>query len=1121
MNRPCCLALALALALPLSAFAQQNLLEDPSFEQAKDRDQFGLVFSKWGGWKYEGDCAFEVGRVAHTGRSSCLLVGGSAPKIRVVQLRNLEPGRYRIMAFIRGLEIGVGEWKQTTEFMFDGKYMPLEKNGTFGWTRLTYVADLKEAKQAGPSFGLLAPGYLWIDDVELVKVNAHVPLTEKPVLGREEQPIAPPGELGANAVRCPECGYRNDPAGRACYACGTPLEVRQAQVPRPTLRQITSFEDKNSFDAGTVVAEHATDGAKALRLDKSFAGMEGPQDWSDYDYLKADLFTDSKDPLPLYVEIRDTATRDYWTRVNYNTVVPPGQSTLVLPVKQLYVGEKSRPGRMLLLNAVTRLVFNIGDKPPAPLFIDNVRLERDDSAGEVQFPGLYAFDFGTGSSPVMEGFTQVTPATRYSKGRGYGLKDAKVWRAFDALQPDPLYQDFICIESGGLAVDLPNGKYRVFVNLDSPSGFWGEYQVYQHRSIRAQGKEVAADSMDFATFKQKFFRFWDVEDLPTDDTFDKYQKPAYVEKQFDVEVTKGQLNLEFKGDNWACSVSAVIIFPLAQQEEGERFLKWVETKRRFYFDNYFKRILHQPTGDPLHREPEQDRLGYILFERDFMKELFYNDTPYVRELCRELHADAFAGQYQTVTLGITPLRDLGKVTVTASDLAADKGTIAANCIEVGFASYRLSRVSMEGSVYTISPRFIMPTNSVEMPGHISRQFWLTIKTPQNAAPGRYTGKLSIAAEKGGSCSVPLQFTVRKGTLDPLDVPVGPWGHAIGTPWPKSDRAAADFDRQLTLASLKKMRDYGFTTFSGVPVVTYQGFKEGQPQLDFTTADQQMKLARDLGFLAVCSYGPGLVGLNSYFQDSDQMKAAGFSDYSDFIKAIYSAVQTHADEQRWIPVYWNLADEPIGDDLVRSTENAQSYRKAFPQGPPFFTGASSFSGTNNADPHFALAKAFHIVDWNIHDEEGVRLLHQAGSDWAFYNGGNRWTFGYYLYKAVKEHGMKFRLSWHWNAAAGDPYYALDCREDDYAWCNATPDGQLVRTIEFERLRAGLDDYRLMLTLQRLAKQKAGTPAAKTAEELIRSRLASFKLGQRDHDPLFGPDDWETARRKLADAVEALR
>jgi hypothetical protein len=35
------------------------------------------------------------------------------------------------------------------------------------------------------------------------------------------------------------------------------------------------------------------------------------------------------------------------------------------------------------------------------------------------------------------------------------------------------------------------------------------------------------------------------------------------------------------------------------------------------------------------------------------------------------------------------------------------------------------------------------------------------------------------------------------------------------------------------------------------------------------------------------------------------------------------------------------------------------------------------------------------------------------------------------------------------------------------------------------------------------------------------MAAFKLGQREHDPLFGPDDWKTFRRKAADAIEALR
>ena len=1113
--------LAVSVVFLVSAQAQENLLEDPSFEQPKDKDQFGLVFAKWGGWKYEGDCDFAVGRVAHSGRSSCLLVGRSAPKIRVVQLRDLEPGRYQITAYLRGLDIGVGVWNQTTEFMFDGKYIPLGKNGSFGWTKLTYVGEIKEKKQAGPSFGLMAPGYFWIDDVTLRKVGTEVPLTDKPELGAEEAAIAPPGDLGAHVVRCRECGYRNQLTWKTCYACGTALEPEKTDSSVPALKAITSFEEKNPFEGGTVVPEHATDGTRALRIDKSYAIMDGPQDWSGYDYLKADLYTAAKEPLQLYIEIHDAATKDYWTRVNYDTVVPPGQSTLVLPVKQLYVGEKSRPGRRLLLSAVNRLVLSIGDKPLAPLFVDNLRLERDDSAEKIQFDGLYAFDFGTGTSPVMEGFTPITPATSYSQGRGYGLKDAKVWRAFDVLQPDPLYQDFICLESGGLAVDVPNGKYRVFLNLDNPSGFWGEFQYYRRRAVLAQGKEVAADVMDFGQLKHKYFRFWDVEDLPGDNTFDKYQRRRYQEKTFDVEVTNGELSLEFSGENWACSVSAVVIYPVAKSAQGQRFLKWVEDKRKFYFDNYFKRILHPPTGDPLQPGSEDLRRGYVLFQRDPMREVYYNDMPQRQEIGKPLRLEAFAGQYETATLGVVPLKDLGTARLEASPLTGPAGKIPDDAVDIGFVSYRLSRVSMEGSVYTISPRLIMPTNTVSAPQGVTRQFWITLKTPPDAKPGTYTGALTLTSESGGAATVPLEVRVRKGLLDPIDIPAGPWGHSIGVPWYEDDPAAAEFSQRLTLASLRKLREYGFTACSGIPTVRYQGFKDGQPMLDFATADTQMRLAKDLGFLAVCSYGSGVTGLNAYYQDTDPMKAAGFSDYSAFIKAIYSAIQRHAVQEAWIPVFWNLADEPLGDDLKRACQNAEAYRKAFPKGPPFFTGASSFTGKDRSDPHFQLSKAFHVADWNLHDEDGVNLLHESGVDWAFYNGGNRWTYGYYLYKAAKQFDMKFRLSWHWNAAAGDPYYALDCREDDYAWCNATPDGRLVPSIHFEQLRAGIDDYRYMLTLARLANEQHGTPLAAAGEALIASRLSAFKLGEREHEPLFPPEDWQAFRHKLADAIEALR
>ncbi|HZK79664.1 MAG TPA: hypothetical protein VFC46_01320, partial [Humisphaera sp.] len=620
-------ALLVLIATTRANAADENLITDGSFERTIAPNQFGHVFKNWGGWKYEGECEFRVGRVAHSGKTSCLLFGASLPKIRITQtVKGVAPGHYKVTAYLRGLDLGEGLYHNSTEMAVDGKYMPLKKSGTFGWTPVTYVFDVAAKKDVAIAFGLWAAGHFWIDDVSLVRAGEDAKATATPEFGPEEKPIAPPGTLGPEAIRCPDCGYKNMAEWGTCYACGAELHG-QHMAAGPATKLITSFEDKNPFSGTTVVTEHATDGTKAVRLDKNYASWGGAQDWSGFDYLKADLYTDSEKPLPLTIEIRDQSSNGYWTRVNYETLVAPEKSTLILPLAQLYVGEKARPGRNLILNAVTYWAIGIGPKPGAPLYIDNIRLERDTETPKMFFDGLYAFDFGPATGPLMPGFTRIDPSTVYSKGRGYGLKDAQIWRAVDALQPDPLYQDYLCITKGGLAVDVPNGKYHVFVNIDNPSGFWGEYQTYRHREILAQGKSVVDESMTFDSLKKKYFRYWNTEDLPRENTFDKYQKGYYQEKEFDVDVTNGQLSLDFRGESFACSVSAVIVYPIAKAEQGRKFLDYVTQKRRFFFDNYFHRILHKPTGDGLSPSAADARHGCIVFTRDTMQDVYYNDTP--------------------------------------------------------------------------------------------------------------------------------------------------------------------------------------------------------------------------------------------------------------------------------------------------------------------------------------------------------------------------------------------------------------------------------------------------------------------------------------------------------------
>ena len=1125
---------AVVVILAAAALCQEKItIENPSFENVDEKAPKDKILTDWAYRVWEGQCELRTSPIAHSGKRSALLVGGMAPKQRIWQAHDLEPGRYRVTAYIRGLDLGKGNWGATTEFMFNDVYMPLGKEGTFGWSKMTFVGELKEKKKVqGPSFGSWSPGFFWVDDVTMEKVGNDVPLTERqidgkpanaPIVDKEEAPLTPPGKLDGTAIHCPDCGSRNLPAWKTCYACGWDMATKKpaaAEFTGPAVKLITSFEGDNPFSQGdgsdksSVVEEHATDGKKASRLDKDWAVVKAdpkaPMSWVGYDYLKVDVFTEAKDGLTLGMEFYDTATTGYWDRVNYSTIVPPGPSTLIIPLRQLFKGERSRPGGTLNLAEIVKWAFVFYEKPKAPLFFDNVRLERDLEGGKQNFEGLLAFDFQVDSSmPLMDGFTPVYPSSGYTEMKGFGFKDAKI-EAGNAMfnnlmQPDPLYQDFVCINSGEFVMDVPNGKYHVILNVNRPSGFWGDTQRFTKRTISAQGKPVVTEVMDEAAFKKKFFKFYGLEDLPSDNTFDRYVK-SYDEKVFDAEVTDGQLRIGFEGDHDACDLSAMIVYPLDKAEQGQKFLSWVEKKRRFHFDNNSKRSVHLPTGDGLAPSDADKKNGYVAFARAVMVPVFYNDTPFKSELGKPVTADAFAGEYAPMTVGICPLQDLGKVTVTVGDLAGPGGAVPASAIDVGYVSYRLARVTGDGTVYTSNPRYVMPTNTVDMPKDTVRRFWITAKVPADAKSGVYKGKLTIKAEKGAASEMPVELRVRAGSLDAVDIPAGPWGYQV----PFVD----------DMKSLKKIREYGFTMFSSGPVVGYHGFKDGKPVFDFTAADKLMATAKELGFQAVMFYGSMVGGINAYEQDLGQMNAAGFKDYSEFVKAVYTDIQKHAVEKEWITYHVNLGDEPSGDAVVKSAVNAEAYHKAFPKGPPFFSAATSLEDPAKDPDHVRLVKGLPISDLNGHNEAVVKMLQDAGNQWAFYNGGCRWTFGDYMYKAAKQFGMKFRIDWHWNVTMGDPYYPLDSREDEYGWCNSSPQGELIPALDFELRREGLGDYRRLITLARLAKEKAGTPAAQAAERLINDRMGTFKLGQRDHDVLFDLADWEATRAKVNDAIEAL-
>lgn len=1109
------LSLCLTMALSAGAARGENLLKNSSFEELQDTNQFGISIKEWHGNIYEGAGRFFVGTIAHEGKSSFGMMSDAAGKIRLMSPEvNLEPGRYRVNVFVRGLSVK-GKFKSgAMDFcIFGGNFMQLQLGGTFGWTPITYVFEVAQAGKARLFVGVIGGGWLWADDATLEKVDDTVELTKAPVIGKQEAAIEPPAKLGADAVHCSRCAFLNDKAAQSCYACGNRIAAVKA-ADQALARTLQDFEDGRVEPwTGAKIADHK--GGKALSI-TGIASISKPQDWSGFDYLKFDVTNPTDDPQGLDVEVRDALTRGYWTRVNLRVMVPPGDSVVTLPTN-MYVGEKSRPGRPLEADKVVGFFLNSHKNT---LILDNFRLENLDVSKKV-FAGLKAFDFGDLVTPVMEGYTQVTTSMEYEPGRGFGWDKADLWRAFNAFQPDALYQDFICPRGGNFRVDLPNGKYHVIMNIDSPGGYWGEVQVYSKRTIKANGKDVVAETMNVDDFTKKYFRYAHQEDLPGIDTFAQYVQPMFNLKEFDVEVTNGKLDLTFQSGAFGISLSSLVIYPQDKADAGKAFWAWTTERRKIQFDDYFRQINPKRKGSEQGTDP-------VVFARYFMQPVGAFDGPQEGDA---LPADGLKltvakGEEHPLTFSIQPgtAGKLGKIDVQVSDLAGANGAkLPAAAFPVGYLDFRITRVAMDGTVYSVTPRYWQ--TGAAPAGNVTRTFWIRSRPAADAAAGTYSGKITIKAEGGFTREIPLTVTVLPFALDKIaDVAVGPWGCGIGLPFEAADPKKRQWDEQMFEKSLDALADGGCSSFSGRPHISVKA-AAGKIELDTTRADKEMALARSKGFnQMISSYGVGLGVYQMYGVsggvDVVAAKNAGFSDAKTFLKSLYTAVDEHAVKNNWLKIAWNLCDEPLEAAIPGSVANAQAHREiADGLKLTTFMGATSMQGKDPKNPHFGLVKALPIPSLNGHDEESLEVVKEAGNKFSFYNGGNRWTYGRYMKMLVEKHGMVLRLSWHFNIAAGDPYYALDCREDDYCWYNTDQKQAMIPSVQYlGQIMMGLSDYRYLVTLQRLVKEKGNSPAAVEGKKVL-DEMINLTPG-KDRGAARTPKDWQDDRAKLAGAIEAL-
>jgi len=1064
----------------------------------------------WDTYVWEGDNAFQLAdSVAFDGVTSAQLTGFSAGKIGILsQVVDLAPGTYRLSAMIGTEDVQPGLWGHTTalyaEFGDGTNILDHLTGGDNDWRPVQRIYEIDSSTTVQVIFFLYGTGYFWVDSVSFQRLDEGSIDEPGLTIGEALAPIDfshPVSEY--DTILCAYCDddplFASTPVCQMCASLGE--EPTQAPPPEgPVL--ITSFEPDGPqpfyLEGAEIIDGESTHGSYAVRVDPEVPYIDSYDstglltDWTGYDYLKIDIYNFDPAPKQIYIEIQDDQSYDYWSRVNYYTYVTPGWSTIQIPL-QIYVGEKSmiQQRRRLDLAHIRRLVVAFFEDPGSFL-VDHIRLELEPPYGH-DFTRLLKLDFGISTSPIFYGFTPIVSSTTYQDYRGYGFSPGvEVLRTEDRQHPDDLYRDWISIGSGGFDIDLPNGLYHVFLMIED-AGYWEYYQHYSSRSIWAEGEMVVHDEMSAADFFSRYYHFEDIEDLPGDDLWSRYVGWRYQPKTFQVMVEDGQLNLRFEGTTYACALSAMLIYPEALAAEGEAFIEELDAKRSAQYRIEYKEITSPEAEIPVPGgEFQPNNHAYLLFHRNYMDDVHANSIPTEDELLKEegLMLGMARGESDPLTFSIYPKQEqrLVDLTVDLPGLQADVRTVR----------YKAVRATWDGGVYQMVPKLLDPFAPQDLEPGICRRFWITVRAPETFPAFWVRGEVRLTFDDGRTDVIPVQVRVHPFTLDEPDVEIAILG---STPiYPLSDDFSEIDEKALSEvpAVLSALREHGMTAATGGFAPILQGYSGSSPELDFARADFFMDSYREAGFSRELNsyFGFNIVGFDPYSADHGTASQYGRT-FEDFLQDIYGEVDDHAAAASWMPVTWNLGDEPRGEGIDTTVELASAYSAAVPE----VSTSLFYSAT---DPDGLESALFPLISYSLlngHSEASVQAILDAGNRWGLYNTGDRFAFGYYLAKA-RQYGCSGQYEFALQSVGSDPYYPLDAREDDLCMLYTTSSGELVPVVRFERIREGIDDYRYILTLRRLMEENPGTMPAEYAELFLSALMDQITFGDPASIPWSG-------------------
>jgi hypothetical protein len=527
---------------------------------------------------------------------------------------------------------------------------------------------------------------------------------------------------------------------------------------------------------------------------------------------------------------------------------------------------------------------------------------------------------------------------------------------------------------------------------------------------------------------------------------------------------------------------------------------------------------------PAHREPEvvkptnQDKsIGYMLFSRSPLEYVFAGSRPKKSEIVDHLASQAVRNELKPITFSIYPIRDLGMVKISVTDLRSPKGTISKGNIEIAYVEMVQETIGLPAGKFENLPTLIRPGNQVEIKAGKCQRFWLTIKIDNHVFPGVYRGQIRLSPQNGLEASLPLEITVVPISLE--DIPGIDYFMMmtyefteLTMPWTKEEKEKI---YRSACGVLKSYKEHGITTLcihSPFVLITKE---DGTPNLEDIFA--ALRAARDVGFKR-----PIIWYMGHLIQTSKPIHPGNIIGFDKEIhlprlKYLVKSVSKYAKEHDCPEVIFLPIDEP-GDSY-------QDYKNQRHSITPLLLKTIKESGAKNmlTTSNYKQFGPVNYLCSGKMSEEDLKAAHSDSSVyWLFNNEVTtkclnpafaRYIYGYYTWKNNVD-GMSSWTFQNTQNASGLPTKA-DAPGRDIYLAYPDPNGPLA-TLKWEAIREGINDHKLLYQLVKRVKEleEKGIDTSKFEDFLLGIRkiegTPSCQIGDEEK---WNPTFFEKKRDQL--------